>query len=113
MFRASICITSAVLLAGCATSNDSTTNNNDQYGYQYQCSEDKQFAADYLIEEQGALVRVDGVDYALVQVPSGSGTRYMLPENAQTEIKPVNLYTKGKYARLELGREIYKNCESQ
>ncbi|ROV60886.1 hypothetical protein EGH82_07605 [Vibrio ponticus] len=113
MKRASIFITSAVLLAGCATSNESTTNNNDQYGYQYQCSEEKQFLADFLVEEQGALVQVEGVDYALVQVPAGSGTRYMLPENAQTEIQPVNLYTKGKYARLELGREIYKNCESQ
>ncbi|GAB2654795.1 MliC family protein [Vibrio panuliri] len=113
MFRASILMTSAVLLAGCATSDDSSTNTNDQYGYQYLCSGDKEFFADFLVEEQGALVKVEDVDYALVQVPSGSGTRYMLPENAQSEIQPVNLYTKGNYARLELGREIYKNCESQ
>lgn len=112
MNRIGIVITSAVLLAGCSSSNDAMTNN-DPNSDHYQCSEDKQFSVDYLIEEQGALVRVDDVDYALIQVPSGSGTRYILPENAQTEVKAVSLYTKGNSARLELGREIYKNCESK
>lgn len=112
MIRAGVFITSAVLLAGCSSSNDAMTSS-DSNSYHYQCSEDKQFSADYLIEEQGALVRVGDVDYALIQVPSGSGTRYILPNNAQTEVKPVTLYTKGDYARLELGREIYKNCESK
>lgn len=113
MIRAGIFIASAVLLVGCSSSNDAMTNNDpNNYSYRYECSEGKQFKADYLIEEQGALVQVDGVDYALIQAPSGSGTRYILPENAQTDIKPVNLYTKGDYARLELGRQVYKNCES-
>lgn len=117
MIRIGMLITSAVLLSACSTSNNddsnSADNHSENYGYHYQCSDDKTFQADYLIEDRGALVNVDGEDYALVQVPAGSGTRYMLPEFAQTEVAPINLYTKGDYARLEYGLDVFINCINQ
>ena len=111
MNKIGVLVTASIVLAGCSSS-DNSLRSNDSNGYQYRCDDDHQFSVSYLIEEQGALVRVQDVEYALVQAPSGSGTRYILPQNALLEGTPVTLYTKGPYARLEYGREVYRNCQT-
>lgn len=79
----------------------------------YQCSADKTFKVAFMPNEPLALLRLPEHDYRLVQVPSGSGTKYILDDGTAQTLNPVTLYTKGKEARLELGRVVYKNCISQ
>ncbi|EGU44815.1 hypothetical protein VII00023_11474 [Vibrio ichthyoenteri ATCC 700023] len=110
MVKVGILTSAVLLLAGCASS-DNQTSANDSNQYQYDCDNQQQFSVTYLIEERGALVRVQDIDYALVQAPAGSGTRYILPNNALSEVMPVTLYTRGENARLEYGREVYQNCK--
>ncbi|EGU40048.1 MliC family protein [Vibrio scophthalmi] len=112
MVKLGILATTVLVLAGCASS-DSQTSSNDPNQYQYDCDNQHQFSVTYLIEEQGALVRVQEMDYALIQAPAGSGLRYMLPDNALSEVMPVTLYARGDNARLEYGREVYQNCVTQ
>ncbi|MFA0414758.1 MliC family protein [Vibrio renipiscarius] len=112
MVKVGLLATTMLLMVGCAGNGDTQTSDSGSHQYQYSCDEGMQFAATYLIAEQGAQIRVEEVDYSLVQAPAGSGTRYVLPESATSEIFPVTLYTKGPYARLELGRNVYKNCET-
>ncbi len=111
MIKIGTLVTAAIILSGCSSSDNSSPPN-DSNDYQYRCDGDHQFSVSYLIEEQGALVRVQDIDYALVQAPAGSGTRYILPKNALSEGSRVTLYTKGPYARLEYGQEVYRNCET-
>ncbi|WP_260261129.1 MliC family protein [Vibrio intestinalis] len=115
MIKIGLTLLSSAFLFACSSgqSQDDMAKVNSEELYHYQCDSDLTFDVAYLIEEQGALLRIDQADFALVQVPSGSGTRYSLPQNSQSNIQPVTLYTKGEYARLELGREIYKNCKTQ
>lgn len=112
MVKLGILATTVLVLAGCAGSDAQTSTNNSNQ-YQYECDNQHQFSVAYLIEEQGALLRVQDMDYALVQAPAGSGTRYILPENMLSEAMPVTLYTRGENARLEYGRDIYQNCKTQ
>jgi membrane-bound inhibitor of C-type lysozyme len=49
----------------------------------------------------------------MIQVPSGSGTKYILHDGTAEIQNPVTLYTKGKEARLELSHLVYKNCITQ
>lgn len=79
----------------------------------YQCESNKQFEVAYLIEEQAALLRLPKHDYRLIQVPSGSGAKYILDNGTKPILNPVTLHTKGDDARLELGRVVYKNCKTQ
>lgn len=111
MVKLGILATTVLVLAGCAGS-DSQTSSDDPNQYQYDCDNQHQFSVTYLIEDQAALVRVLDIDYALVQAPAGSGTRYILPENTLSEVMPVTLYTRGDNARLEYGREVYQNCKT-
>ncbi|MCZ4294490.1 MliC family protein [Vibrio sinaloensis] len=79
----------------------------------YQCSADKTFKVAFMPNQPLALLRLPEHDYRLVQVPSGSGTKYILDDGTAQTLNPVTLYTKGSEARLELGRVVYKNCISQ
>lgn len=79
----------------------------------YSCQENKSFKVAFMPNEPKALLRLPENDYRLARVRSGSGAKYILDDGTSETINPVTLFTKGKEARLELGRVIYKNCETE
>ncbi|MGY3568986.1 MliC family protein [Vibrio paucivorans] len=101
------------LLAGCTQSAVNGDTLNDSQFMHYQCGADKSFDVAYLTESEEAVLRLPDNEYRLVQVRAGSGTKYILNDGTAELMNPVTLRTKGKEARLELGRVIYKNCKTQ
>ncbi|MDC5807535.1 MliC family protein [Vibrio europaeus] len=79
----------------------------------YQCSGGETFKLALMPNDYTALLRLPKKDYRMIQVPSGSGTKYILHDGTAEIQNPVTLYTKGKEARLELGHLVYKNCITQ
>lgn len=93
-------------LVGCAGSSDNVNF------LQYQCEMGKSFAVAYFPEQERATLRLSGQEFPMIQMPSGSGARYILDDgNAETQ-NPLTLYTKGNDARLEYERVIYKYCKT-
>ncbi|RTZ16149.1 hypothetical protein EJ063_10250 [Vibrio aquaticus] len=79
----------------------------------YSCQDNKSFKVAYMPNEPKALLRLPEHDYRLAQVRSGSGAKYILDDGTSESLNPVTLFTKGNEARLELGRVVYKNCQTQ
>lgn len=79
----------------------------------YQCSAGETFKLALMPNDYAALLRLPKRDYRLIQVPSASGSQYVLDESIDQVLNPVTLHTKGKEARLELGDTVYKNCMTQ
>lgn len=77
----------------------------------YHCEAEKSFEVAYFPEKESAILRVSGQPYPLIQVPSGSGARYILDDKTTAE-NAITLYTKGNEARLELEQSVYKNCKT-
>lgn len=99
-------ITVFVLLgSGCAGSKDNTDFLN------YRCESGEQFEVAYFPGKESATLRMAGESYSLIQVPSGSGIRYILDGKTEAN-KAMTLYSKGDEARLEFGQSIYKNCKT-
>ncbi|UUM31199.1 MliC family protein [Vibrio japonicus] len=94
-----------VLGTGCAGTQDKTEFLN------YRCESGEQFKVAYFPSKESATLRLADQSYSLVQIPSGSGARYILDDKS-AEKKAITLYTKGVEARLELGQSIYKNCKT-
>lgn len=74
----------------------------------YQCESNHSFDVAYLDEQ--ALLRLPKSEYRLKQVPAGSGTKYILDDGTAELLNRITLRTKGDFARLELGRVVYRNC---
>lgn len=106
-----------IMLAGCAQS-DSTMENDSQAmesTYQYQCMSGESFTVEYLTEDDTAILRIHDEEHSLKQIPSGSGVKYVSEDNMDASMSDmkITLFTKGQEARLELGRNIYKNCDTE
>tara|TARA_Y100001960_G_scaffold201774_1_gene210881 strand:- start:1840 stop:2184 length:345 start_codon:yes stop_codon:yes gene_type:complete len=105
-------IFSALLsLMGCTQSAIESPNSFKGEWKTYLCESGKSFQVGYMSKQDKALLRLPKHDYRLIQMPSGSGTKYILDDGTAEKLNPVTLYTKGEEARLELGRVIYKNCQ--
>lgn len=107
-----IALMSGVLTA-CSTISTETENRYQGDFTYYQCSGGDTFKLALMPNDYTALLRLPKKDYRMIQVPSGSGTKYILHDGTAETPNPVTLYTKGNEARLELGVEVYKNCISQ
>jgi membrane-bound inhibitor of C-type lysozyme len=97
-------------LAGCTHSAIQTEEVASADFIKYECESDRSFEVAYLVEQEAAILRLPKHDYRMIQIPSGSGTKYILDDGTAEKVNPMTLYTKGEGARLELGRVIYKNC---
>ncbi|KJY82348.1 hypothetical protein TW81_14720 [Vibrio galatheae] len=103
----------AATLAGCSfTSTDEQNQYRGDFMF-YQCSADQTFKLALMPNDNLALLRLPKKDYRLIQVPSGSGTKYIQDDGTAETPNVVTLFTKGKEARLEIGEVIYKNCLTQ
>lgn len=78
---------------------------------EYQCESDRGFEVAFLSDQEAAILRLPKHDYRLIQIPSGSGSKYILDDGTSEELNSMTLYTKDDSARLELGRVIYRNCQ--
>lgn len=79
----------------------------------YQCESQYTFQVAYMPNTPAALLRTEQGDFRLMQVASGSGTKYILDDQTTEKPNPITLYTKGNQARLEVGRQVHKNCVTQ
>lgn len=106
-----IFITAAcVTLLGCTQYSSSIPQIFERY-YQYQCDDEKLFAADF--SQPGvAYLRFNGQYFELTQVQAGSGVRYILNQNASKDID-INLHTKGSKALLEVDGTVLSNCVTE
>ncbi|GLT16798.1 hypothetical protein GCM10007938_05740 [Vibrio zhanjiangensis] len=77
----------------------------------YHCQADKEFEVSYAQGDQSATLRVMNQEYPMMQVPAGSGVKYILSDKAKSSVNPIVLHTKGEHARLEIGSEVYKGCK--
>ena len=93
----SLCL--VVMLQACSTSYVT-----------YHCQADKEFDVAYTKNHESAVIRVDNQEYTLMQVPAGSGVKYVPTGEEKTKVNPLVLHTKGEHARLEVGSEVYKGC---
>ncbi len=109
-YRMLLLIAASITLFGCSQSALESTDFTGEFT-QYQCDSAKAFQVGYMPSQNKALLLLSETRYRLIQVPSGSGTKYILDDGPAEKINPVTLFTKGADARLELGRVIYKNCQ--
>lgn len=97
---------------GCAGSSSHEGLSEGRF-YHYHCDQNETFSAAYYPQQRSAVLQVANEEFQMKQVIMGSGTRYILDDGTAEIGNPVTLYTKGYEARLELDREIYKNCKTQ
>ncbi|KHA60013.1 hypothetical protein NL53_13000 [Vibrio variabilis] len=100
-----------VALIGCSQSASQSDNSFQGDWILYQCDAGKAFEVGYLPEQEKAWLKVEQQEFPLIQVPSGSGTKYILDDGTAATANPIVLHTKGTNARLEFARTIYKNCQ--
>ncbi|MHC6526588.1 MliC family protein [Vibrio proteolyticus] len=110
MNKTLIAAAASVVLFGCAQSGNTSSQAGENFLH-YSCDAKMAFDADYSQQDK-ATVRVDGQDYALTQVPAGSGIRYILA-NEQGEGMDVDLHAKGDGARLQVGDTFFRNCVTE
>ncbi|MFY2509432.1 MliC family protein [Vibrio pectenicida] len=90
----------AIILQGCSS----------QY-VTYYCPLDKHFDVAFSEDHENAVLRLANEEYSLMHVPAGSGAKYILKSDTESTANPLILHTKGDYARLEVGSEVYKGCK--
>ncbi|MGF1743741.1 MliC family protein [Vibrio minamisatsumaniensis] len=100
-----------VALVGCSNSAAPDNAVSDNQVVTYQCEADVSYEVTYLDNEKAVLSLFDN-EYHLIQVPAGSGTKYILDDDTSKEAegRNVTLRTKGDHARLVVDRNVYKNC---
>ncbi|KLN64278.1 MULTISPECIES: MliC family protein [Vibrio] len=103
----------ALSLSGCSFTAMERENHYQGDFMFYQCSAGETFELALMPNDDTALLRLPKRDYRMIQVPSGSGTKYILHDGTAEIQNFVTLYTKGKEARLDLGQVVYKNCITQ
>ncbi|MGF1695030.1 MliC family protein [Vibrio kyushuensis] len=112
--RLLILIACVLSLLGCSQSSSvDGMKVNESLFHTYNCESDKSFDVAYIPDSEIAVLRVAEKEYALIQIRSGSGTRYILNDGTAEVENPVTLRTKGEEARLELNQHVYKNCKTQ
>ncbi|WP_255199256.1 MliC family protein [Vibrio sp. JPW-9-11-11] len=113
MVRLIKALTLTGMLLGCA--DDSVVREKVFQGdfLLYQCESQQTFQVAFMPNTPAALLRTEQGDYRLMQVRSGSGSKYILDDKTTETPNPITLYTKGQQARLEVGRMTYKNCLTQ
>ncbi|PQJ88575.1 MliC family protein [Aliivibrio sifiae] len=74
----------------------------------YQCEEGRNFQITF--NEDKALLQLPKEDYALKRAVSASGMKYISDDGMQDVSTAITFLGKGDEARLELGREVLKNC---
>ncbi|MCK6265311.1 MliC family protein [Vibrio sp. ZSDE26] len=100
-------------LMGCSQSSVNEMKIDESLYHTYRCQSDMSFDVAYIPDSEIAVLRVEEMEYALIQIRSGSGTRYILNDGTAEVTNPVTLRTKGDEARLEYNQQVYKNCKTQ
>ncbi|OIQ25995.1 MliC family protein [uncultured Vibrio sp.] len=111
--RLTVLITLGFVLVGCSQSTHSDMKVDESLFHAYQCESDQHFDVAYIPDSEIAILRVEGKEYALIRIRSGSGTRYILNDGTADVENPITLRTKGDDARLEYHQQVYKNCKTQ
>lgn len=100
-------LSATLILAGCS---QTSTGSDALLLQHYQCAAGGSFDVSYP-DQQSALLRIDGKQYTLLQVPAASGVKYQLDDKNDTQ--SVVLHTKGDEATLEMSSAFYKACKIQ
>ncbi|WP_428774313.1 MliC family protein [Vibrio sp.] len=104
---------SGLFISACSQAPDKYYQLQPSQSYSYQCEGGQAFSVRYYTGLETATLTMGSRQYSLVQVASGSGSRYILGDKAAQERNPLILHTKGNMARLSVGETIYKYCTTR
>ncbi|PMH37588.1 hypothetical protein BCU68_07725 [Vibrio sp. 10N.286.49.B3] len=102
------CSLSVIALVGCSQPKMDGDGSNKSHLVRYLCGDDG-FSVLYLPDKK-ALLEFRDETFQLIQVPSGSGIKYITDDRDFTFTTAVTLYSKGEEAIFEFGRAVFADC---